>query len=90
MVSLNDQKKLWSLYYTAHVKREQCWVLSSALKGTENVAFDRTLDKENSIFEFFVPEDTEHIFLELMHYMVKKGVVTSYQKSENRLKAEEV
>lgn len=88
-VSLKE-KNTWSLYYTAQVKREQCWVLSAALKGTENVAFDRTLDKNQSIFEFFVPADTEPIFLKLMDYMIKQGVVISLQKTINRLITEEL
>ena len=77
-------------YYVAHVKRELCWQLSSALKGTENVAFDRALNKHEGTFEFFVPRTTESIFLELMEYMKKQGVVLKLEKKENRLISENI
>jgi len=32
------------------------------------MAFDRTLDVQTSLFEFFVSQDTEKYFLDLMGY----------------------
>jgi len=52
----------YSLYFQAHVKKELCWIVSSTLRFTEYVAFDRTLDKEQSIFEFFVAPDLQDVF----------------------------
>lgn len=49
-------------YYQAHIKRPYCWFLVAVLRSFEHVAFDRTIDKNNSIFEFFVPHDTEKYF----------------------------
>ncbi len=82
-MSLNKLKL--SLYYTASIKRERAWLLSSVMRGTEHVAFDRCIDKEGAVFEFFVPQDTEAIFLQAMDYLKKEGVLLTLQKKENRL-----
>lgn len=74
-----------SVYYVAHVKRELCWLLSAVFRGTEHIAFDRVLDKEQSLFEFFVPQDTEPIFLDMIAFLKKKDVVLSLEKRNNRL-----
>lgn len=81
---------LFCLYYVAKVKRELCWVLSSALRGTENVAFDRALDKTESTFEFFVPHDMQKTFLEVMNYLTKQEVIIWLEERENRLISQEV
>lgn len=75
----------YSLYYQAHAKRELCWMLTSTLRFTEHVVFDRTYDKEQSIFEFFVPEAAEDIFLDMMQKLEKEGIVFNLQKLPNRL-----
>ena len=77
-----------SLYYTAQIKREMAWLLSSVMRGTEHVAFDRCIDKAQGMYEFFVPQDTESIFLEAMNYLKKEGILLSLQKSDNRLLSE--
>lgn len=73
------------VYYIGRIQKEKVWILSSALRGTEHVAFDRTLDVEKSIFEFFVPVATEPIFLQVMQYLQDQNVVLSLEKKENRL-----
>lgn len=73
-------------YYQAHVKREGCGMLVSVLRSFEHVAFDRTIDKAASIFEFFVPAGQEATFLEIMAYFQKEGLVVDLIKKENRLK----
>jgi len=76
------------LYYVGQVKKEKVWMLSSALRGTEHIAFDRTIDVTQSLFEFFVPVSMESIFLELMDYLRCEGVLLSLEKKENRLLAD--
>jgi hypothetical protein len=49
------------------------------------MAFDRTLDKEHSIFEFFVPESQESLFLTIMSRFEKEGVIKDLKKLPNRL-----
>ena len=77
------EKKICS-YYVAKVNTPRCWFLSSVIRGTEHIAFDRCLDKSQDLFEFFVPQATENIFLELMAYLQKNHVIFSLEKKENR------
>lgn len=72
-------------YYQADLQRERCGFLVSVLRSFEHLAFDRTLDRETSRFEFFVPEDLETQFLELMDYFKKEGIVLQLEKLPNRL-----
>lgn len=75
----------YSIYYQARVQKELCWMVTSTLRFTEHVAFDRTVDKEGSIFEFFVAPDLEEAFLDVAHKLLKKGVFLDLQKLPNRL-----
>lgn len=72
-------------YYQAHIKREGCGMLVSVLRSFEHVVFDRTIDKAASIFEFYVPSSQEKIFLEIMAYFEKEGIVVDLVKKPNRL-----
>jgi len=76
----------YCLYYQAYVKRELCWFLVGVLRSYEHMAFDRTIDKQKSIFEFFVPQGMQEQFEELMDRFLTMGIVTSYFQLENRLK----
>ena len=73
-------------YYQAHVKREGCGMLVSVLRSFEHLVFDRTIDKANSIFEFYVPTSQEATFLEVMRYFQDAGIVVDLMKKENRLR----
>lgn len=72
-------------YYQAQVIPSKCWFFVGVLRSFEHVCFDRTLDKETSTFEFFVPEDMQKVFLELMDYFKKEGIVTTLTQLPNRL-----
>ncbi len=78
-------KNNYCAYYTGHVKKETAWLLTAILRGTEHVVFDRTIDKQNSIFEFFVPIDMESVFLEVADYLKKEELLLSLDKKKNRL-----
>ena len=75
-------------YYQARVQKADTWFLVAVLRSFEHIAFDRTLDKIEGIFEFFVPEAHEHIFLELMDYFLKEHVVFDVKKLSNRLEGD--
>ncbi len=77
----------YCLYYTATVERKRCWLLTSILRGTEHIAFDRSLDPTTSTFEFFVPVAMDSVFLELMVYMQKQGMVWDLQQLPNRYRS---
>lgn len=81
---------LYCSYYQAQVTQELCWFLVAVLRSFEHIAFDRTLDKTTSTFEFFVPQDTEPYFLEVMDYLKTKQVVITCEKLPNRLVQDEV
>lgn len=73
-------------YYLIKVDKSRSWMLSAVFKSFEHLSFDRTIDKENALFEFFVPQGNEVIFLEVIKYFKSIGLVLEYHKEENRLK----
>ncbi len=75
----------YCLYYTARLEKSRCWLVSSALRGTEHIAFDRAFNVSESIFEFFVPRAMEPVFLEVMAYFEAKKIVSELTKKPNRL-----
>ncbi len=75
----------YCLYYIARIEKSRCWLVSSALRGTEHIAFDRAYDVPESIFEFFVPRAMEPVFLEVMAYFEEKKIVSELTKKPNRL-----
>ncbi len=77
-------------YYQAYVKKKYAWFVVGGLKGFEHVAFARTIDVKNSIFEFFVSPDLEDVFLEVMKSFEKQVLVFDLKKLENRLIKEDV
>lgn len=72
-------------YYQAVVTKKDTSFFVATLRSNEHVVFDRTLDKEKGIFEFFVPPTQEQRFLEIMHYYVQSGIVSDLQKLPHRL-----
>ena len=61
----------------------------SILKSFDHLCFDRTLDAKTGLFEFFVPCEQEALFLKIMQYFEKQGVVRDIKKMVNRCKSEE-
>jgi hypothetical protein len=76
---------MYSSYYQAHVVPVTGWFVVAALKSYEHMLFDRTLDVEKSIFEFFVAPHAEATFLHVMDYMQRQGYVVDLKKLPNRL-----
>lgn len=85
MENNNVSEHCLSAYYRACVHRSLSWYFVAILKSYEHVAFDRTFDIEQSIFEFFVPRDMESTFLALMHKMEQEGIIKDLHKYPNRL-----
>lgn len=75
----------YCVYYQARVSKKETWFLVATLKSCEHLAFDRTLDKENAIFEFFVPEDLEQKFVSVLKKLKEINIVYEFQKMNNRL-----
>ncbi len=79
---------MYCQYYQAHVNRKKAWFVVGAFRNEENIAFARALDKESSLFEFFVPPAYEQHFVSFMEYLNKNGYVLDFEKKENRVKSE--
>ena len=77
-------------YYQAQVDPAHGWFFVGVVRSFEHMAFDRTLDVGNSIFEFFVPQDTERFFLDLMDYFKQEQIISDLRKLPNRLAQEGV
>ena len=75
---------LYSLYYQAYVDKTHTWQVTAILRSYEHVAFDRTLDTETGLIEFFVAPAYETVFLEVMHHFEQKGLVSNLVKLPNR------
>ena len=72
-------------YYQAHVSRPDAWFVVAILKSVDHLSLDRTLDKQISLFEFFVPPSMEAQFLALMHYLELHNLIKNLTKLPNRL-----
>lgn len=72
-------------YYRAHVVKKETWFFVAILRSYEHLAFDRTFDKGEGIFELFVTDDVEDFFVDLLKNFHKTGVVTAFEKLPNRL-----
>lgn len=76
---------LYCSYYQANVNKPDTGFLTATLRSFEHLCFDRSLNKDTFLFEFFVPAAQEYFFLEVMHFYEQKGVITNLQKLPNRL-----
>jgi hypothetical protein len=72
-------------YYQARVYKTKTWFVVAALKSFDHMSFDRTIDTDNAILEFFVPPAMEQQFLNVMNYFCKHGYVYEFQQLPNRL-----
>ncbi|HJZ22841.1 MAG TPA: hypothetical protein VJ201_00125 [Candidatus Babeliales bacterium] len=77
--------KNYCLYYQARVEPSTTWFFTGVLRSFEHLCFDRTLNVQESIFEFFVPQEQEKYFIEVLEYFVKNKMVFDLTKLPNRL-----
>lgn len=79
---------VYSAYYQVAVNKSKAWFFVGILRSFENLAFDRTLDKEKSLFEVFVAPDLEKEFLDVMYLLENRQVITNLRQLPNRLQIE--
>ncbi len=72
-------------YFQARVVRPRVWFFTATLRSFEHLCFDRTLDKRESVFEFFVPVDAVALFEKLMAWYQEQGIVEYFEQLPNRL-----
>jgi len=77
-------------YFRAKVERSGTLLFTATLRSCDHLAFDRTFDVENGIFEFFVPEGQTEDFILLMGNFEKVGIVSDFIKMSNRLESEDL
>ncbi len=80
---------IYSAYYQAYVQKELCWVVTSTVRFPDHMSFDRCLDQEQSLFEFFVTPGLEDEFLQVMGSLEKAGIVHGLVKKPNRVQLED-
>ena len=78
----------YSIYYQARVQKELCWMVTATIRYLDHVAFDRTVDKEQSIFEFYVAPDLQAEFLSVAHRLLQRKVFLTLEELPNRLMIE--
>jgi hypothetical protein len=79
---------MYCKYYKAKSLKRKTWFVFGSIRNEENMAFGRTLDKAESILEFFVAPDYEKHFIKVMNSLKKRGYILEYEKAENRLKSD--
>lgn len=77
-------------YFQALVSKKDTWFFVATLRSYNYMMFDRTLDINKGLFEFFVPQDYEQQFVKVMEYYVRSGIVKNLEKLPNRLMTEEL
>ncbi len=75
----------YCMYYQATVTRTYAWFFVAIVRSYEHMMFDRTIDNNHSIFEFFVPNDMHQQFIAVMHSLEEQGIVTQLRHMPNRL-----
>lgn len=72
-------------YYQATISKAEILYFVSILKSFDHLCFDRTIDVEKNVFEFFVPQAQEAQFLNTLSYFEKRDIVQDLKKLPNRI-----
>lgn len=76
---------MYCSYFQARVVPHETWFFVATLRSNDHLSFDRTLDPATGLFEFYVPHAQEELFVKLMNYYEKLGIISGFVKKENRL-----
>ena len=76
---------MYCQYYQATTHKPRTWFVVGCFRNEENLVFERTVDTQKSILEFFVTPECEEHFLRVMEYLKKHGYVLKLEKLPNRL-----
>lgn len=85
IIYFSRKVSMYCIYYQAYVVPSHGWFVVAILKSFDHMLFDRTIDVENSIFEFFVAPRAENVFLEVMENLALQGYISNLIKKDNRL-----
>ncbi len=76
---------MYCKYYQAKSLKSKTWFVFGTFRNEENVVFSRTLEKKDSLLEFFVPKDQEAHFLKVANYLINRGYLFELKELPNRL-----
>jgi hypothetical protein len=72
-----------TVYFVAYIEKTKVVNFIAIFRSIEdNMAFDRTINKNESIFEFFVPIKMKERFLEVMNMFLNINLVISFKEEE--------
>ncbi len=77
--------KMYCNYYQAGVLKEKTWFVVALFRNEDHIAFERTLEGNSDILEFFVPTDQERSFLAIMQTLKAQGYVFWFEQKPNRM-----
>ena len=72
-------------YFQAIIPKDRVWIVTGILRSEPNMVFDRSLNKRENLFEFFVPPAFETTFINMMDFFLDESYIISYKKMLNRL-----
>ena len=71
------------LYYRAQIKKEEIVHFVALFRSIEDgIAFERIENPLENIFEFFVIQECENRFIEIMELFLHNSIVLWYKKNE--------
>ena len=71
------------LYYRAQIKKEEIVHFVALFRSIEDgIAFERIENPIENIFEFFVIQECENRFIEIMELFLHNHIVLWYKKNE--------
>lgn len=76
---------MYCSYYQAVVNKKETWFFVAVLRSFGHMCFDRTLDRERGLFEFYVPAGQEQRFVVILGWLQKQGIISDLTKLPNRL-----
>ncbi len=73
-----------SRYFIAKMPKERIWFVSGCVRNLGHVALERSLDKNEHTFEFFVADNFVVEFVLLMEKLKKRGDLLDFFEAPNR------
>lgn len=74
-------------YFQAYIPRKSTLYVTALLRSFEHLAFDRSLDAQAGLSEFFVPPAMVEHFLSITNFLHQEGLMSQPQELDNRLYA---
>lgn len=81
-----DHNQSYCRYYQAYLNKPDAWFVTAILKELGHVSLDRTLNVEDCLTEFYVPESQVPLFLSIMSDFISQKLVAGFTELPNRLK----